>query len=296
MKILNFLPLLVIFSCGAETTTEIENDTINETSDSIVGINIDSIELITVPTEIDYSEFEELAFGFADMDGDSVIITAKPDGTKGEDYNFGFTSKGKIDLKFLNSQESSAEDNGRQTAYNFKNLKGELYSVKNNTAPLWEAILFTSKEFVLNRKHLMKSTPYDSRELSMKEIQTIESDKNWTISKTNRMSSYEVGSLYFIEFEKKKDSVMVSIVWVSDDGNCYLDFPAEYNEMSTWRVDDGGVFDLDYFKIITVFEGRQGIEILTDWIGAEGSSVNYYLGHKGIFEPVANAYFYSAPL
>ena len=296
MKTLYFLPFAFFISCGSESELNGENVFEPDTIDSIVEINIDTTELLSVPTVIDYTEYKELAFGFGDLDGDSVILMNKPDGLKGEDYDFGFTSKGKIDLKFLKSQKVSEDDNGRQNAYNFKNLKGEVYKVENNTAPLFETVMFASKEFVFKRKHLQKSTPYDSRELSKEQLKTIETDKGWSILKTGMMSSYQEGSLYFVEFDKQKDSVLVSIVWVSDEGNCYLDFPAEYNEMSTWRVDDGGVFDIDYYNIISVFKGDQGIEILTDWVGFEGSSVHYYVAHEGKFESVTNAYFYSAPL
>lgn len=297
MKYTALICLFVVFSCGSDTeTVDEQNAEKEENQDSLIEINVDSIPLVNVPMDIEYTDYDNMAFGFGDLEGDSVIMLNIPEGMNGEDVKFAYSSQGKIDLIYLKSQEATPEDNHRQNSYNFKNLAGELYGVKGNPAPEWETLLFAPAEFYQNRNYLEKATPYNSIELSDEDKMSIETDKNRSIKKSQSIGNYAQGSLYFAEFEKKKDSVLVSLVWMDETGNTYLDFPAEYNEMSTWRVDDGGEFDFEYFKIIAVFKSDQGVEILTDWVGAEGSSVNYYLANNGKFEPVKNTYFYSAPL
>ena len=295
-NIIFLLPLTFLFACGTETTTSDNPEKEIESVDTTATPEIDSTETEVPIAEIDLTAYNQIAFGFADLDGDSVILLDKPEGVKATDFVYGITSKGKIDIKHMASQAANENDNMRRNAYNIKNMEGELYAVQNNTAPLWETIMFCPKTFMQNRQHLMKSTPYDSRVLGSENIKTIEKDKNWKISHTQHLQSNNEGSLHFAFFKKKQDSVLVSLVWVSDEGNCYLDFPAVYNEMSTWRVDDGGVFESDYYNIIAIFKGEQGIEILTDWVGAEGSSVNYYLATGKTFTSVKSSYFYSAPL
>lgn len=294
MRKLTFLPLLFLFSCGSEPRTNVEIlDDNNEAVDSIIEIEVDSIPLLDVPAVIDFTAYENIAFGFADLDGDSLILIDKPEALEGKEFTSAFSSNGHIKLNYLGHQTSNENDNNRLNAYNFKNLEGELFQVDGQPAPLWEAVLFVPTDFIQARKHLAKTSV---RELSRQERVQIEADKGRSLKKSEHIASFAEGSLYFTEFDKKGDSVLVSVVWIGEEENVYLDFPAEYNEMSTWRVDDGGQFDFEYYKIIAVFKSDQGIEMVTDWVGAEGSSVNYFLGVNGKFESVKSTYFYSAPL
>ena len=296
MRYLFIFSIFLIFSCQSENETSEAISVNDHISDSLTIEDTISLDTIENQEPLDFSEYNQITFGFADLDGDTVIMLDKPDSISVSDYTYAFSSSGKLDVVHLNSQKATDEDNNRRNAYNLKNMEGELFAVQDQKAPLWEAIMFTPKSFIQKRQHLTKSTPYDSRVLNSNQIATIEKDKNWTIVTTDHLESNSEGSLYFAYFKKKQDSVLVSLVWVTESGNSYLDFPAIYNETSTWRVDDGGVFDAEYFKIISIFKSDKGIEIMTDWMGAEGSSVNYYLVSEGTFTLVKSTYFYSAPL
>jgi len=62
---------------------------------------------------------------------------------------------------------------------------------------------------------------------------------------------------------------------VSENKVIYQDYPALHNEISTWRVDDGGEFGLDDIHILAAFDYAGKIEIVTDWAGAEGFSIDF---------------------
>ncbi|ULT27062.1 hypothetical protein KUH03_09890 [Sphingobacterium sp. E70] len=42
-----------------------------------------------------------------------------------------------------------------------------------------------------------------------------------------------------------------------------MDFPATYDDISTWRVDDGGQFDNEAFQVLTVLRSEAGISFVS---------------------------------
>ena len=74
----------------------------------------------------------------------------------------------------------------------------------------------------------------------------------------------------------KKDSVLASLV-INDKQFVFRDYPAKYDEGSTWRVDDGGEFPNDAIRILAIFRNQQGdLEVITEWAGAEGANIEYF--------------------
>jgi len=73
-----------------------------------------------------------------------------------------------------------------------------------------------------------------------------------------------MGNIYLMEFSRKKDSALASLVLVYNENYTYYDFPALYNEQSTWRVDDGGEFWLDGIEVLAVFKQGEIVELVFD--------------------------------
>ena len=96
-------------------------------------------------------------------------------------------------------------------------------------------------------------------------------------------------SAYIVVFSPKKDSVLASLV-IGGKQFVYRDYPAKYDEGSTWRVDDGGEFSNDAIRILAVFRNQQGdLEIITEWAGAEGANIEYFKETKGKIEVIKEA-------
>ena len=103
-------------------------------------------------------------------------------------------------------------------------------------------------------------------------------------------------SVYLFEFEMKGDSALASLAYVTPDKIVYDDFPAIYDETSTWRVDDGGEFGIDYYELLAVFEKNGKIELITDWPGAEGVATSYLRENGAKFKELKVISRYTAPL
>ncbi len=287
---------ILLFSCSSEPTQETVN--IEVESDTLAMVEDDStIAQIEEEVDIDTTVYEVLTFGYANETGDTLLQMNKEDGPQPEEFKYAINKEGTISkIAYIGKQESGQFDTHRDNHYNFNNAEGQLYEMKEGLADEWNTTLFLTEEFRSNRT-ILKAEKESSKSLSNSQISQIEERKQRTIKKSELSKSYgEKGSLYFLEFEKEKDSCLVSIVWVREQRFTYLDFPAKYDEMSTWRVDDGGEFYFEYYHIIAVFESENGIEIMTDWVGAEGSSINYLLARGDKFESVGGAYRYQAPM
>jgi len=287
---------ILLFSCSSEPTQETVNTEIED--DTLAMVEDDStIAQIEEEVDIDTTVYEALTFGYANETGDTLLQMNKEDGPQPEEFKYAINKEGTISkIAYIGKQESGQFDTHRDNHYNFNNAEGQLYEMTEGVADEWNTTLFLTEDFRSKRELL---TTVKNSWFSLKENETneIEQNKKRTIKKSELVNDYgEKGKLIFAEFEQENDSCLVSLIWMDNQKFTYFDFPAEYNEMSTWRVDDGGVFDFEYYNIIAVFESENGIEIMTDWVGAEGSSINYLLAVGDKFESVGGAYRYQAPM
>jgi hypothetical protein len=65
-------------------------------------------------------------------------------------------------------------------------------------------LLFAPKEFIQNRQHLLKSTPFESCDSNKNQITSMKASKNWKIAKSKQLLSKYEGSFYFVNLTRKK--------------------------------------------------------------------------------------------
>ena len=98
-----------------------------------------------------------------------------------------------------------------------------------------------------------------------------------------------------IQFKNKGNKALGVVAVVMPDGGIRsLDLEREWNEESTWRVDDGGEFYGYGFDFATVENGKLYIYLSDN--GAEGVNIdNYEVADDGLRLGKVNASFYTAP-
>ncbi|MFT4602672.1 MAG: hypothetical protein ACI857_002859 [Arenicella sp.] len=287
--------LLFLISCKSEV--EVTEPAHSDSSDDTLNVFVeDTLVEESELIEIDYDQYYSLAYGYANSRGEKLMMLEKPDGTNPESYEYAINKSGTLSrIESLGHQESNEDDTHRDNQYNFENTEGYLFTMNDGIADEWASTLFLTEEFK-GQRVLLSAGKKIRADLEAVDINRIETEKVRKFKSHSLVNFYEgFGSLYFVEFEKENDSCLVSLAWITTGQITYLDFPAKYDEMSTWRVDDGGVFDFSYYNVIAVFDSNNGIEIMTDWTGAEGSSINYLLAVGSSFESVGGAYRYQAP-
>ena len=289
-KLLLAIPIFLLMACNSnetESADEVVSDVIADSAvtDSVIT---EDLPAFVVP--------QDLIFGFANMDGNQVLMKGEPEGVSPEEFTQIFDDKGKLaPITYKGFKDATENDNHRQTPYNFDNSGGHLYSLDKKIDE-WQTIVFMGDDFLENRTVI--NTKYRTTTILAKtQMKTIEQERDWEIDKYEAVRTYENGvCTYFIQFKPKKDSILVALVFITEDNQIYYrDFPANYDEISTWRVDDGGEFYFDSYKVLGLFESAYGLEIITDWGGAEGSSSSYMILEGQYFVEKAGGYLYMAP-
>ena len=291
-KIIPLFLISLLFACGGNDNPDGDDTSSTDT------VSTDTAMVDSIPEIIEYTY--DVQFGFANLEGDKILMMNDSDTINPEDYLYTIDENGEmVKIHYEGVQESSENDSHRQTPYNFEESGGLLYSVEGKVSE-WNTCLFMTQQFVDEREHMvghttqMENNNWDNTDDMIVE----EAKEGWKVDEVVFVESYPNNySAHFVSFNPKEDSVLVSLVFKSDEGGfTYYDFPAIYDEMSTWRVDDGGVFDTDMFEVLAFFQTPDHIEIFTDWHGAEGS--NGYLMVSGFshFEVKRSCYLYAAPL
>lgn len=291
MKNIFFLSTLLIFiGCDSAETDNRDDAAEVLAEDSVIT---DSVLTEEIPEFVIPSD---LIFGFPNMAGNEVLMIGEPEGATPEDFKQIFDEVGGLTgITYQGVKASDGNDNHRQTPYNFDGSAGHHYKV-DKAIDEWQTVVFMGDQFLENRT-LIKSKYRTSTQLADEQKEFIERERGWKMDKYKPVSTYENGVCsYFMQFEAQDDSILVSLVFITEDEQIfYRDFPATYNEMSTWRVEDGGEFYFESYQVLGLFESPQGFEIITSWGGAEGSSASYMISEGGYFVEKKGGYLYAAP-
>jgi hypothetical protein len=288
------LILLAGCSDGPKVKVETLPFTRPVTDSQTVAINLqDQADTLGIEKELG------IEFGFSDKEESRVLLLPEDSIRKPAEFTKIISAGAIVGIKnFMGWQKATPDDNGRQSRYNFNNCAGYLYEMPDKSADNENSIVLLTEKFLSARKFIPETfgKPGESKTTLKTEYRTkIQAEKNRKIKGSLKIRDLN-GEVYLVEFVPVKDSVLVSLVYIDKDKIIYLDFPAKYNEISTWRVDDGGDFGAAYFKVLAVFECNGKTEIVTDWHGAEGVFTGYYREENGKFEEIKTGSRYTAPL
>lgn len=244
---------------------------------------------------------QDINFGLVNEEGNKVIVfdlenpTLEPNQLK-----VAYINQTAVTLNYLKKQDYDSTTNGRQTQNLFGQIEGYLYNVEQPIIAKEENeyIVVGSEKFSKSRKLVPTTVKYEN--ITSPTIQhLISSTYRNTISHSKLIASTETkDSIFLIQLKPVKDSLTVLlIVLEATSKNTFVkEFKAEYNGMSTWRVDDGGIFPMEDFKIMNVFKNKDKLEVVTSFPGAEGGSFDYLIpdANKKLI-PLRNTYAYWAP-
>lgn len=215
-------------------------------------------------------------FGFANADGSQIIVTGLE--TSLSDYDHIVGEGGKTyGVQFAKWQTGSDQSSGRDTANNFANLEGYVFDVLGGKAAPNETY-YVVKQQDFDLESLLEITPpaqtgTDAEletEETLKENISLMRDRDvtqiWTLA--------DIGSerkLYLVRFADKGKDRLFSIALFNGENFLFRDYPAvAEDDISVWRVDDGGEVSPDMFPPLLAAETKQGLLLGMSWWGAEG--------------------------
>lgn len=252
---------------------------------------VDAIEQIEENTKQETIEFRQLEniFGFADESGKRLMTIPNENGDKLSDpeaFNLAIGNNGDMfAVRFDKRQEANSLDNYRQSTYNFDNMAGYIYEITEGEFIPNKTYLLT-KTSVVDNSALIGLKAGKAEEADEDAFKKIEAIKNRKIVKSSLLSeTVDNARIYLFVFEREADDMLASIAYIKDDKVVFKDYPAKYNEMSTWRVDAGD--DPGLFEVLFLADSDEGLLLGLTWAASEGENIFILKEVNGVFEETA---------
>ncbi|WP_160040076.1 hypothetical protein [Paenibacillus sp. USDA918EY] len=213
-------------------------------------------------------------YGFADNTGKYILSY---ENTENADLNKAIGKNGQVlSVKFVKKQARGSQDDGRQTANNFHQVPGLLFEVEGGKAQPNETYYLVSGDaFNVESLLMVKEVAAEGADDGLK--RNIEETKAQKIEKIWKIADIEPEqAVYLVQFKKQGRKVTASLVLVQGDRIAAKDFTADYDPISTWRVDDGGEVVPEMFSFLFAASSREGTVLAVAWAGAEGENEHIY--------------------
>lgn len=238
-------------------------------------------------------------FGFADMLGERLITFEGERPTEGStSYELAIGDSGTVlKIEYQQTQQADSQDNGRATMYNFDHMTGSVYAVTEGTAKPNETYFLTASENWVASRALAVDSSEMGQPADDQSMIRIEAAKNRAILMAELVALIgEDSTLYLVQFERQGNSMLASLVLQVNDSLSFLDFPADYDSNSTWRVDDQGVIIAEHFQVMFAGTAEDGRIVAVTWLGFEGEN-SFILAQEGnaLKETGIQAGRYTAP-
>lgn len=208
--------------------------------------------------------------------------------------------------------ENEAENNYRDTYYNFDNLSGWLYEMQggrllehplNEYDAIWGAALLVDENYKNSSTILELKNRKDG---SINIVTVSDVLQNKLKEKYGRNILSVCASAVFgddseyqlvnVQFENKgTEALGVTALVENGEIKAVKEFPATYDEMSTWRVDDEGEFNGLWADLVVLENGV--LTLYTADNGAEGCNYqNYVVKGDTLCEGNVRTSLYQAPM
>ncbi|MFC5402851.1 hypothetical protein [Cohnella soli] len=245
-----------------------------------------------VPGTLDGSKF---AFGYVNESGKRVLSNTS---TKPARFTIALFAPGSmLGIKYIKHQKQTDKSNGRQTMWNFDQDEGDLFTLPKGHIEGNSSVLLAEKK-AFQGQELLKFTPEKNGKWDKASIAAIEKAKKRKVIRQRIIGhagrEAVVGVVEFARVAGKKP--LASLVLSTKSGLVFQDFVGNNDKQSTWRVDDGGVFQSDSFGIVFLSRSKAGFALAYDWQGFEGSSLALLQQKGTAFRTVAEGYRYTSPV
>ncbi len=198
-----------------------------------------------------------------------------------------------LTIKYAGQKEAAPDSTYRDTVDNFDKMGGHYYEMVNSKAESDDICLMTDSGFYHERKWIAPSSDIQEK-LSAEARSRIEKARERKVRDSWGLFGTGDGrQLFLVLFERSGNDALAGIVMVSPAKLVFLDFKGSYeDETSVWRVSDGGELNSNMFDILSVFQGRNGIEFVYGWKAPEGESIALVQESGGQFIQLADSYRY----
>ncbi len=293
---------LALWGCGNQNTND------NKPEDNTQTVEQEAPAVALQPVYVLSDQF-----GTRFLLQENFIDGDKPQPKVGiENYKYIIYDGKYYPVKFKGVQLGDKEKNsGRDTYYNFDNLSGWVYEMEqgrllenpeNEYDAIWDAALLVDEIY----KKSATILELKNRENGMTKIESLSDDLQKSfVDKYGRKIVSGCASAVFgdnseyqlvnVQFENKGDDALgVSALVENGEIKAVKEFPAKYDEMSTWRVDDEGEFNGLWAHLVVMENGV--LTLYTSNNGEESCNYrNYMVRGNALCEGNIEASYYHFP-
>ena len=239
------------------------------------------------------------AFAFPDLSGTRLLAAStlpQPDM-----LHAALCSDGRrFPVQFERRQIEREDNNGRQTAYNFDKLAGNVFTV------LQGKIDEGASCFLASDPLLLAATPLPAEPLAGSSECGPDVGRRLASSRSRRVvNCWPIArlpadrGLVLAEFARQDNDALASVVLIDGDRTIFADYQTTFRGegKDLWRVDDGGVLSPEDFQLVFLLQRGNVYVLGVSWAGTEGLSLAAFVANgDNRFAHVLNDYWYRAPV
>jgi hypothetical protein len=240
-----------------------------------------------LPTD---SAQQDALFSYADSAGSYLLADAR---SLSHIPYFVVTHNGNsVALQYQGRREETQQSTGRQTILNFWNDAGCLFSIESRTLIPDRTYLVVSKQ-LLSTYTLLRLLRRDYSPLDSASSTRVAHARGQAVQRSWRVASVDsLGEVAVVLFADTTNP-LACLVFLNNSLVVCEDYRGDTTDrQSTWRVDDGGIFDGTTIGIIAAFHSSKGILLARTWAGAEGENNALLIQSSNRFVPIMKSYRY----
>ena len=240
-----------------------------------------------------------LAFAFPNEQGTHLLATGQI--TAPESLHAGFCTGGRqVRVEFERRQPEGRTGPGRQSAQDFANVPGAVFRIADGSVNAGAACIVADEAFFAGAKPFPLKRPPEASRCPKALYPEFQADKGrpvvacWPIAESTAGVQVAV-----IEFSRRLNNALASLVVVDGDRRMYVDYPATFRGPGTdlWRADDGGEIHAEGFEVVCLLKRGTTYLLAIDWKGAEGSALSLHAADSaGQFDELLTDSWYRSPL
>jgi hypothetical protein len=212
------------------------------------------------------------SFAFADSSGTELL--ALDELTHPRFVSSAICGNGRhVRLRHVRTQSVRPESTHRQVAANFRNEAGEVFRIAGATVTPDETCFIAADSMLPRNARAVR--PATDSACQPTHAASLARVAGRAVVHCSYLGDIASGAkAVAVQFATIDTSALAAVGLVQDSVILYNALPARYRgpDDSTWRVDDGGVFDPKAIRVLFVARLPQGYSAAFVWSGAEGES------------------------
>jgi hypothetical protein len=204
-----------------------------------------------------------------------------------------------VPVLFEQRQPERRNNSGRQTPQNFDSSAGAAFRLVGARVSPDATCMLAEESLLAGATSLSLKRPSTGTRCSRATYPEFQTDKARPVVGCWPIADSEGVRVAVVEFARRLNQALASLVVVDGERRMYLDYPAEFRGPGAdlWRADDGGEIHAEGFEVVFLLKRGSTYLLAIDWAGAEGHALSLHAAEgPGQFTELITDSWYRSPL